>query len=571
MAQNPLDKALAQKKRLLRVANGTELADIVLQNAAYLNVFTTEINHGDIAIVDGVIAGIGSYHGIKEIDVMGKIVSPGFIDSHIHLESSLVLPYQFAKAVIPHGTTSLITDPHEIANVMGTDGIDYMLQATEGLPIDIHFVIPSCVPATPFDENYETLDYKTLDRFYANPRVVGLAEMMDFVGTIAGNDAILKKIISAESHHKLVDGHAPGLSGKGLNAYVAAGISSDHECDTYENALEKLKLGQFIMIREGTAAKNLEALHPLLGDQYYSRCLFATDDKHPSDLLELGHIDYIIRKAIALGADPVIALKVATFNAAQYFHLEHDGAIAPGYNADLVILDGLNTVNVETVIKHGHILFDQGKLIDFKAPVVDKKLREKALNSINIKTVKKEDFATAKELGVIGMMKDQIVTKNLGKASHIDVYKDILKIAVLERHHCTGHIGLGYIKGYGLKKGAVATSIAHDAHNIIVVGTNEADMATAVNAIKTLKGGMVVVNNSQILASLSLPIAGLLSDLPLTDVNALLEAAKTAAFSLGVSHDVDPFMTLSFMSLSVIPELRIMTKGIFDVLEQKYL
>ncbi|MCX5775873.1 MAG: adenine deaminase, partial [Firmicutes bacterium] len=512
-----------------------------------------------------------SYHGLVELDVMGKIISPGFIDSHIHLESSLVLPYQFAQAVIPHGTTSLITDPHEIANVMGTDGIDYMLQATEGLPLDIYFVIPSCVPATPFDENFETLDAKTIDRFYENPRVVGLAEMMDFVGTLAGSEPILKKIIGAESHHKLIDGHAPGLSGKGLNAYVAAGISSDHECDTYENALDKLSLGQFIMIREGTAAKNLEALHPLLGDQYSSRCLFATDDKHPSDLLELGHIDYIIRKAIGLGADPVLALKVATFNAAQYFHLEKVGAIAPGYTADLVILDALRTVNVETVIKNGHLIYDHGKLQPFKAPTVDKKLREKALNSININKVNKEAFATSRELGVIGMMKDQIVTRNLGKASHIDVSKDILKIAVLERHHATGHIGLGYIKGYGLKKGAVATSIAHDAHNLIVVGTNEADMAFAVNALKTLKGGMVVVNDGQILASLSLPIAGLLSDLPLREVNAQLEAAKTAAFSLGVSHDIDPFMTLSFMSLSVIPELRIMTKGIFDVLEQKYL
>lgn len=564
------DRQLAAKQRIIAVAAGREKADLVLKNAKYLNVFSNEFLCGDIAVANGLIAGVGKYDGKTEIDVSGKLVLPGFIDAHIHLESSMVTPAEFAKAVVAHGTTTVITDPHEITNVMGIDGVEYMIQASQNLPIDVHFMMPSCVPATEIDESGAELDCKDIDLYLDNKKVLGLAEMMNYVGVINGDKNVLSKIVTSQAHHKKIDGHAPELSGNDLNAYIAAGVYSDHECSTFENALEKLRKGQFIMIREGTAAHNLKALMPLLTQQYYSRCMFATDDKHPSDLLHGGHIDYIVKQALKNGADPIVALKTATHHAARYFLLNNKGAIASGYLADIVVVDNLEDFNVETVFKRGKLVFD-GEVKDFSAPTVDEKLAEKCFDTFHLDNVTPSSFKVDGKLGLIGLVGGELLTRNLGTADKIDVENDILKIACIERHKGTNHIGVGYVKGYSLKSGAVATSVAHDSHNIITVGCNDDDIAVAVNAIKDSKGGIAVVENGKIKALLELPIAGLMSDEPLTTVNEKLENAKSSAYELGADKSIDPFMTLSFLSLPVIPSLRITTKGVFDAENWKML
>lgn len=564
------DRQLAAKQRIIAVAAGREKADLVLKNAKYLNVFSNEFLCGDIAVANGLIAGVGKYDGKTEIDVSGKLVLPGFIDAHIHLESSMVTPAEFAKAVVAHGTTTVITDPHEITNVMGIDGVEYMIQASQNLPIDVHFMMPSCVPATEIDESGAELDCKDIDWYLDNKKVLGLAEMMNYVGVINGDKNVLSKIVTSQAHHKKIDGHAPELSGNDLNAYIAAGVYSDHECSTFENALEKLRKGQFIMIREGTAAHNLKALMPLLTQQYYSRCMFATDDKHPSDLLHGGHIYYIVKQALKNGADPIVALKTATHHAARYFLLNNKGAIASGYLADIVVVDNLEDFNVETVFKRGKLVFD-GEVKDFSAPTVDEKLAEKCFDTFHLDSVKPSSFKVDGKLGLIGLVGGELLTRNLGTADKIDVENDILKIACIERHKGTNHIGVGYVKGYSLKSGAVATSVAHDSHNIITVGCNDDDIAVAVNAIKDSKGGIAVVENGKIKALLELPIAGLMSDEPLTTVNEKLENAKSSAYELGADKSIDPFMTLSFLSLPVIPSLRITTKGVFDAENWKML
>ena len=564
------DGQLAAKQRIIAVAAGREKADLVLKNAKYLNVFSNEFLSGDIAVANGLIAGVGKYDGKTEIDVSGKLVLPGFIDAHIHLESSMVTPAEFAKAVVAHGTTTVITDPHEITNVMGIDGVEYMIQASQNLPIDVHFMMPSCVPATEIDESGAELDCKDIDLYLDNKKVLGLAEMMNYVGVINGDKNVLSKIVTSQAHHKKIDGHAPELSGNDLNAYIAAGVYSDHECSTFENALEKLRKGQFIMIREGTAAHNLKALMPLLTQQYYSRCMFATDDKHPSDLLYGGHIDYIVKQALKNGADPIVALKTATHHAARYFLLNNKGAIASGYLADIVVVDNLEDFNVETVFKRGKLVFD-GEVKDFSAPTVDEKLAEKCFDTFHLNSVTPSSFKVDGKLGLIGLVGGELLTRNLGTADKIDVENDILKIACIERHKGTNHIGVGYVKGYSLKSGAVATSVAHDSHNIITVGCNDDDIAVAVNAIKDSKGGIAVVENGKIKALLELPIAGLMSDEPLTTVNEKLENAKLSAYELGADKSIDPFMTLSFLSLPVIPSLRITTKGVFDAENWKML
>lgn len=564
------DRQLAAKQRIIAVAAGREKADLVLKNAKYLNVFSNEFLCGDIAVANGLIAGVGKYDGKTEIDVSGKLVLPGFIDAHIHLESSMVTPAEFAKAVVAHGTTTVITDPHEITNVMGIDGVEYMIQASQNLPIDVHFMMPSCVPATEIDESGAELDCKDIDLYLDNKKVLGLAEMMNYVGVINGDKNVLSKIVTSQAHHKKIDGHAPELSGNDLNAYIAAGVYSDHECSTFENALEKLRKGQFIMIREGTAAHNLKALMPLLTQQYYSRCMFATDDKHPSDLLYGGHIDYIVKQALKNGADPIVALKTATHHAARYFLLNNKGAIASGYLADIVVVDNLEDFNVETVFKRGKLVFD-GEVKDFSAPTVDEKLAEKCFDTFHLDSVTPSSFKVDGKLGLIGLVGGELLTRNLGTADKFDVENDILKIACIERHKGTNHIGVGYVKGYSLKSGAVATSVAHDSHNIITVGCNDDDIAVAVNAIKDSKGGIAVVENGKIKALLELPIAGLMSDEPLTTVNEKLENAKSSAYELGADKSIDPFMTLSFLSLPVIPSLRITTKGVFDAENWKML
>ena len=565
-----INRKLLKKQRIIAAAAGREPADLVLKNATFVNVFSNELSTMDIAVAEGLIVGMGSYQGRSEVDCTGKIVLPGFLDAHIHLESSLVSPTEFVKAVLPHGTTTVVTDPHEIANVMGTDGIEYMLQATEDLPVDVRFMLPSCVPATPLDESGAILDYRAIDSFYDHPRVQGLAEMMNFVGAINGDEQTVEKIVAAQAHHKKIDGHAPDLQGNDLNAYIAAGVYSDHECHDVKDAIAKLERGQFIMIREGTAARNLEALMPLLTGKYADRCMFCTDDKHPNDLLEKGHIDYIVKKAISLGADPITAVKVACHNAARYFLLNNRGGISPGYLADFVIIDNFQDFNIEQVYKKGVLMVDHGEIQDFPSPEIEPYLVERAHKTFHVAALTAEDFAEKRPRGIIGMVDGEITTVDAGYSDRIDVEYDVLKIAVVERHKNTHHIGIGYIQGYGLKSGAVATSISHDSHNIIVVGTNETDMAAAVNRVVELNGGIVVWDGGQSVAEVPLAIAGIMSDEPLVTVNEKLETAKDAAHKLGVIPGIDPFMTLSFMALPVIPSLRITTRGVFDVTTQSY-
>ena len=567
-----ISRKLMKKQRIIDVAAGRAPADLVLKNAVYVNVFSGELEKRDIAVAEGLIVGLGSYSGTEEVDMTGKIVCPGFIDAHIHLESSLVSPAEFARAVIPHGTTTVITDPHEIANVMGEAGIEYMLAATEGLPVDVRFMIPSCVPASPMDESGASLDYRDIDSFFEHPRVQGLAEMMNFPGIISADSETVAKIVASQAHHKKIDGHAPGLRGNDLNAYISAGVYSDHECADMADALEKLRLGQFIMIREGTAAKNLEALMPLiLTEQYYSRCMFCTDDKHPSDLLEKGHIDYICREAVRMGADPIQTVQVACLHAARYFLLNNRGAIAPGYLADFAIVEDLKDFHVVTVYKKGQLVYQDGQVADFPLPVIPEHLTRLAHDTFHLPRLSARDFANNRRRCVIGMVDGQIITEDKGYADAVDVERDILKMAVVERHKNTGHIGIGYLQGYGLKEGAVATSVSHDSHNIICVGCNDEDMAFAVNRIAENKGGIVVVKNGSVVAELPLEIAGLMSDKPLREVNDLLENAKAAAHALGVGTGIDPFMTLSFMALPVIPTVRLTTRGVVDVITQQYI
>ncbi len=564
------NEGLRRKQRIVQAAAGRIPAELVFKNATYVNVFSNALAMADIAVAQGRIVGIGSYQGEKEVDCSGKLLLPGFLDAHIHLESSLVSPQEFVKAVLPHGTTTVVTDPHEIANVMGREGIAYLLQATEGLPVDVRFMLPSCVPATPLDESGAVLNAGALEDFYAHPRVQGLAEMMDFVGVIAADERPLEKLAAAEARGLRMDGHAPDLQGNALNAYIAAGIYSDHECHDLQDALAKLERGQFIMIREGTAARNLEALVPLLCQKTGERCMFCTDDKHPNDLLEKGHIDYILRKAISLGADPIVAIKAATIQPARYFHLEDRGAIAPGYLADLVLVDNLERLQVEQVYKNGVLLAENGVAKPFATPAPDEYLTERAHHTFRVHPLTAEDFREKRPRGVIGMVDGEITTADGGYAEGISVEQDILKIAVVERHKNTGHIGIGYLKGYGLQRGAIATSISHDSHNIIAVGTDEAALAEAVNRVVSCNGGIVVWDGEQVAAELPLAIAGIMSDAPLEQVNADLEQAKSAAHRLGVNRNIDPFMTLSFMALPVIPTLRITTRGIFDVDTQSY-
>ena len=565
-----IERKLEETQRIIRVAAGEEKADLVLKNAVWLNVFSNEFCTGDVAIAEGRIAGAGDYEGHAEYDLNGRIVLPGFIDAHIHLESTLVLPAEFARAALSHGTTTVVADPHEISNVMGTGGIDVMLATCEGLPIDVRFMLPSCVPATPLDESGAQLDRAALEPYFDHPRVLGLAEMMDCIGTVSAQQAPLEKIVLAHARRKRIDGHAPGLSGKALNAYVAAGIYSDHECSDLECALERLRRGQFIMIREGTAARNLRALLPLLTRQYMDRCMFCTDDRHPGDLLDHGHIDAILRDAVALGADPVAAAKTASHTAARYFGMDDRGAIAPGYLADLTVVDNLRDFNVCLVFRQGRLAYN-GSVLPFDAPSIPSELLARARDTFHVGPITAEAFSSNRPLPVIGLVPGEILSKNLGAADRVDAAKDIVKIAVVERHRATGHIGLGYLHGYGLRRGAIAASIAHDSHNILCAGVTDADMAFAVRRIVENQGGIVVACDGRVVAELKLPIAGLMSDRPLGEVSEALERARTAARAMGVSDGIDPFMTLSFMSLPVIPEIRLTTRGMFDVAAQHYL
>ena len=593
-------------KKMMDVAAGRRKASLVLKGGTIVNVFTERTEVGDIAIEDGCIAGIGEYDGLINADMTGRYICPGFIDGHIHIESSMVSPPEFEKAVLPHGTTTVITDPHEIGNVAGCQGVDYMLKATEGLSLDTFFVMPSCVPSTGLDESGAVLGPEDIKPYYENPRVLGLAEVMNSVGVVAGQEDLMEKLKEAGSRGKVIDGHAPFLGGNELNAYVCSGVWSDHECSDAEEALEKLGRGQWIMIREGTAARNLEALMPLFEAPYYERCMLVTDDKHPGDLISMGHIDYIIRRAVSLGADPIRAIKMGTFNAARYFGLKDRGAVMPGLRADLAVLEDLKDIRVAAVYKDGVLTAKEGvclgagkeKKRNYAAGEEprsgsreDTESAEKTaggletafprvFDSFHMDEVALEDLVLEQKGAmerVIQFKPHELLTEERlvpwqntpGLAPGVSLEQDIVKAAVFERHLHTGHKGLGFVGGYGLKKGAVATSVAHDSHNLIVVGTNDRDMVLAANAVRKNRGGLAVAAEGQVIGELALPIGGVMSRLSVEEVEEQLQALKVLTRQLGISSDIDAFMTLAFVSLPVIPKLRINTYGVIDVDRQK--
>ena len=570
----------------ISAACGRKKAELVLKHAKIVNVFTETIEEGDVAVEDGMIVGIGAYDGIQEIDVEGKYVAPGLIDGHIHLESSMASPEEFARMVVPHGTAAVVTDPHEIANVAGTAGIRYMLEATEGLDLDVYFMMPSCVPSTGLDEAGAVLHAADLEPFYENPRVLGLAEMMNSYGVVAGDEGCVEKLEVTRNHGKLIDGHAPMLSGKGLNAYVAAGVQSDHECSTFEEAKEKFARGQWIMVRQGTAAKNLEKLMPMFEAPYYQRAMLVTDDKHAGELGRDGHIDSIIRKAVKLGANPVRAVKMGSLNAAEYFGLKGMGAVAPGYQADLVIFEDLKDFQVKQVYRGGKLVAEDGKLVTDRAEkersqkVWDEEIQSRVFHSFHMKPIEKKDLElpkTGSKVRVIDLMDHELTTgerieefrETPGLAPGVDLEKDIVKIAVFERHHGSGHVGLGFLGNYGLKRGAVATSVGHDSHNLVVAGGCDEDMIAAGNRVLENEGGLAIAVDGKVVGELALTVAGLMSDLPAEEADRKLEEMKAKLGELGIRDGIDGFMTLAFVSLPVIPAIRVNTLGVVDVGKQE--
>ena len=560
-------------------ATGSKKAELVLKNAQIVNVFTQSVETGDIAIEGGYIVGIGNYEGITEKDLGGAYVCPGFLDGHIHIESSMTSPGEFERAVVPHGTTAVITDPHEIANVAGTAGIRFMMQSAQKLDLDVYFMLPSCVPATDLDESGAELLARDLEPFYADEKVLGLAEMMNAFGVTHGDKGCFEKLVQARSLKKAIDGHAPALSGKELNAYVTAGIRSDHECSDFEEAKEKFARGQWIMIRQGTAAKNLKALMGMFEDPYYQRCLLVTDDKHPGDLIRIGHIDAIIREAVSMGADPIRAIRMGTLNAAAYFGLHDMGAVAPGYKADLAVFDDLRTLNVKQVYKGGKLVAENGKMLHQKEKNTDwsTEIKERVFHSFHRVPITVEELQLKETTGtyqrVIDMVAHELITKERieewkelpGVAPGVDISRDIVKLAAIERHKNTGHVGLGFLGKYGLKKGAVATSIGHDSHNLVIAGVTDEDMVLAGNRVIENGGGLAIALEGKVLADLPLPIGGLMADEPVEVVDEKLEHMKKLSVELGISEDIDAFMTLAFISLPVIPKLRLNTYGVVDV------
>jgi len=500
--------------------------------------------------------------GIEAINIIDEITpNVMFVDIRMPFMDGI----EFSKIAIKHGTTSIITDPHEIANVCGKTGIKFMFDVTRHLPIDVYFMVPSCVPATRFDESGACINSNDVKELLKEERVLGLAEMMNYYGVIGSDDEVIKKLSSTLKIGKYIDGHAPFLSGNELNGYIIGGINTDHECSTIEEAIEKLQKGLWIMIREGTACKNFDALSPLIVPKYYEKCLFATDDKHPEELLVKGHINYIIKKAIKKGIDKVLAYKVASYNAAKCFGLFNKGAIALGYEADFVVLEDIDEVIIDSVYKKGVNILEENECNNLSVDNYEKKYPE-IFNTMHLEPITIDKINKHNEkLKLIGLISGEIITKDEGYATEINIKEDILKLCVIERHKSTGHIGIAYIKGYGLKKGAIATSIAHDSHNIIVVGANDEDIVLAVNELRKLSGGMVVSSEGKILEKLPLKIAGLMSDINPIKVINKLNILKEEAYKLGVSKDIDPFMTLSFLSLPVVPKLKITTLGVVDV------
>ena len=555
-------------ENLIMVASGKKKADIVLKNANVFNVFIGDFIKGDIAICNNLIAGVGEYSGEKEIDCSCKYITPGFIDSHVHIESSMLSPEEFAKVIIPLGTTTVIVDPHEIANVAGLSGIKYILDATEKLPLNVFVMLPSCVPATELENSGAVLKAKDLKKFIKNPRVLGLGEMMNYPGVLNLTKDVVEKLNLFSN--KIIDGHAPGLNGNDLMGYAAGGISSDHECSNAAEAFERLNAGMYIMLREGSAAKNLLNILPVVNRYTSQFCLLATDDRHPADLLEIGHVNNMVKMAINAGGDMATILQMATINAARYFKLDKVGAIAPGYKADFLIFEDLDNWKPNSVYIDGKLVAENGRpLFDNEISKVEfnKKIILPELNVENLRIKAKSEFANVIELipGEILTKKTVIEMDCTEGEFKIDVEKDILKLVVVERHNNTGNVAVALVKGFGLKNGAIASTVAHDSHNLIIIGTNDDDIIIAANEIKKVNGGITIVENGIVLNTLSLPIGGLMSDKDASFVKEKLDDLKQNSCSLGLNSSHDPFLTLAFLSLPVIPSLKLTDKGLVDV------
>lgn len=562
-------------KEIIDAAAGRIKCDLVFKNCRIVDVFSHIIVDGSLGVKDGVIVGIGDYDGERIIDGGGRYLVPGFIDSHVHIESSMVSPTEFAKGVLPWGTTTIIADPHEIANVNGAAGIDYIMEASSKTPLDVFIMVPSCVPATEFENSGAVIDVNIIKRYIKKERVLGLGELMDYQAVIAGKDSIIKKIEAAGT--KVIDGHGPMISGMELNAYAASKVKTEHECSTVEEMRERISQGMYILLRQGSAARNLEKL--IKGVDIYNsrRCLFCTDDKHPQDILTEGHINYNVKLAVENGLDMITAIEMATINAAQCYGLNGKGAIAPSYDADLVLLEDLVEFKPYMVFKGGKLVAREGSPVFDGSSFGYESVKGRVKINISIDSFKIR--MNKNRARVIKLIPRNLVTKMVIREVELEngEFKSernpgLLKLAVIERHRETGNIGLGIIEGFGLKNGAIATTIAHDSHNLIVIGDNDRDMYTAAMEVKKASGGITIVSNGRVIDTLPLPIAGLMSDRNLTEVCVKLEGMiNTAHEKLGVSRDYDPFMTLAFMALPVIPEIKLTDMGLFDVLNSRFI
>ncbi|KMJ57969.1 adenine deaminase [Bacillus sp. LL01] len=545
-------------------------ADLVIKNGRIIDVFNLEIIEEDIAIKDGMIVGIGKYEGEKVIDVDGAFISPGLIDGHVHMESSMIHPYYFTNTILSHGVTTIITDPHEIANVSGTSGIQFMLDATESVPVDVFFMLPSCVPATSFERNGATVHASDLAQFYTHERVIGLAEVMDFPAVRDRDNAMLAKLSQAILNNKIIDGHGAGLTAEDVNIFASANIKTDHECVTTQEAKERIKRGMYVMMREGSVAKDVKALLPLVNERNARRFLFCTDDKHLDDLVNEGSIDHNIRIAIQEGLEPLLAIQIATLNAAECFSLTDRGAIAPGYRADFLIIDDLEHFTINDIYKNGTKI-DANKSISSAHIIPDTLLESVKIGPISKKNLQ-INIDPVKPCNIIEIIPNSLVTKHISElASSKDGEfvanneHDQLKLAVIERHKRTGNIGLGIVKGFQIKDGSIASTVAHDSHNIVVVGTSDEDMLVAVKALDQMQGGLVVVYKGKTVATLPLQISGLMARMPTEKVLPSLKELHDALQLIGSQNSFNPFVALSFLSLPVIPVLKLTDSGLFDV------
>ncbi len=561
-------------QRRIQVARGLMPADLLLRNARLVNVCSGECYPADVAVADGIVVGIsapdGGYQGNQERDLQGRWLAPGLIDGHMHIESTMLLLSEFTRIVTPRGITAVMLDPHEFANVLGVEGIRYVLESGRGLPLSAYVMLSSCVPASSYESPYRVLMADDLLPLLADERVLGLAEMMNMPGVLQGDEQVLAKIVATQKHGLVVDGHAPGLNGKDLCAYATAGIMSDHECTTLEEARQRIRLGMWLMIREGSAARNLDDLLPLVQELHPPRVFFVTDDRDPQDLTTRGHIDSMVRRAIALGLDAVEAIRLASYNTAQYFRLYDRGAVAPGFVADLVVLDDLDTFQVESVYKDGALVAQQGKLlVDVPPPTLTG-----ITGTVHLGHLRESDIHMPGKPGlveIVGIEPGQITTAHLREEAPLrggfivaDPARDILKLVVIERHHASGHIGLGLVKGFGMRKGALASSVAHDAHNLVIAGASDSDILKAARTLEEMGGGFACVVDGEVRARVPLPYGGLVSPLPVNELLQQLHKLDAAAAELGCTLD-HPCMTLSFLSLSVIPSLKLTDQGLIDV------